>query len=41
MVMTLILIQSKLVDIPKNADLWMYFWFAALLKSHLCMSNLL
>ena len=32
MVMTLILILSKLVDIPKTADLWRNFYYATLLK---------
>ena len=35
MVMTLILISSKLVDIAKNADLWRNFRNVTLLKSHI------
>ena len=41
MVMTLILIPSKLADIPKNANLWKNFCYAALLKSKFCMGDLL
>ena len=33
MVMNLTLIPSKLVDIPKNADLWRNFYYATLLNS--------
>ena len=40
MIMTLILIPSKLVHIPKNADLWKNICHATLLKSHLCIGNL-
>ena len=40
MVMNLILIPSKLVDIPKNADLMKNFFYAALLKPHFCMGDL-
>ena len=40
MVMNLILMPSKLVDIPKNADLWRNFYHAALLNSRFCMSDL-
>ena len=40
MVMNLILIPSKLVDIPKNADLWRNFYYATLLNSHVCMGDL-
>ena len=38
--MTLILISSKLVDIPKNADLSRNFCYAALLKPHFYMRDL-
>ena len=31
----------KLIDIPKNADLWRNFCFAALSKSHFCIGGLL
>ena len=41
MFMTLILIPSKLVDIPKNADLWSNFCYETLLKSHFRMGDLL
>ena len=41
MVMTLILMASKLVDIPKNADLWKNFCYETLLKSHFRMGDLL
>ena len=41
MVMNLILIPSKLVDIPKNADLWRKFYYATLLSSHFFMGDLL
>ena len=41
MFMTLILIPSKLVDIPKNADLWSNFCYETLLKSHFCKGDLL
>ena len=34
MVINLILIPSKLVDLPKNADLWRNFYYATLLNSH-------
>ena len=35
MVINLILIPSKLFDIPKNADLWRSVYYATLLNSHL------
>ena len=41
MVMKLILIPPKLVDIPKNADLWGNFYYATLLNSHFCMGDFL
>ena len=41
MVINLILIPSKLVDIPKNADLWRILYYASLLNSHLCMGDFL
>ena len=41
MVMNLILIPYKLVGIPKNADLWRKFYYAALLNSHFSMGDLL
>ena len=41
MVMSLILIPSKLVEIPKNADLWRNFLYATLLKSHFYKGDLL
>ena len=41
MVMNLILIPSKQVDIPKNADLWRNFYYATLLNSHFYMGDLL
>ena len=40
MVMNLILIPSKLVGIPKNADLLRNFYDAALLNSHFHMGDL-
>ena len=40
MIMTLILISSKLVHIPKNADLWKNICHATLSKSHFCIGNL-
>ena len=40
-VMTLILKPSKLVDIPQKAYSWQNFCFAALLKIHFCVGNLL
>ena len=40
MVMILILISSKLVDIPKNEDLSRDFCYETLLETHLCMSDL-
>ena len=40
MVMNLILIPSKLVDIPKNVDLRRNFYYATLLNSHFCMGDL-
>ena len=41
MVMTLILIPSKLEDIPKNGDLWTTFCYATLLKLHFFTSDLM
>ena len=41
MVMNLILIPSKLVDFPQNADLGRNFYYASLLNSHFCMGDLL
>ena len=40
MIMTLILISSKLVHIPKIVDLWKNICHATLLKSHFCIGNL-
>ena len=37
----LILVPSKPVDIPKNADLWRKFYYATLLNSYFCMGDLL
>ena len=37
--MNLILIPSKLVDIPKNVDLWRNFYCATLLNSRFCMGE--
>ena len=37
----LILIPPKVVDIPKNADIWTNFYYATLLNSHFCMGDLL
>ena len=37
--MALILMPFKLVDTPKNADLWTNFCYATLLKSHFCMGD--
>ena len=41
MVMTLILILSKLVDISKYTALWRNLCHATLLKSHFCMGDFL
>ena len=41
MIMTLILVPSKLVYISKNADLWSNFCYETLLKSHFRMGDLL